>query len=58
MPLRRKALWRVFLLSCLLTTLFIAIALWLGGCDDRTDSHRPHCDMLYERGHAQPCRRF
>ena len=38
--------------------LFIIIAaIVLGGCDERKPAQNVrHCNVLYERGHAQPCR--
>jgi hypothetical protein len=55
-PVPRNALLRAFLVSTLVACLLCAIALWLGGCDERRDSSAPHCETLYERGHVQPCR--
>lgn len=58
-PIPRGSLLRTFLLSALLCAVLIALAFIMGGCDDngtRTGSSTRHCDMLYERGHLQPCR--
>lgn len=55
-PVPRGALLRAFLLSALIAGILCGIAVYLGGCDARRDSSAPHCTMLYERGHIQPCR--
>lgn len=56
-PIPRGNLLRTFLLSALLAAILIAIAVVLGGCDEQRNSSARHCNMLYERGHVQPCRR-
>jgi len=42
-------------LCWLIMMLIIAAAIMLGGCDEHHPNKR-HCNLLYARGHAQPCR--
>jgi len=45
-------------LALVLVVLCVVAAIVLGGCDERGQNTpvKRHCNVLYERGHAQPCR--
>ena len=44
-------------LALVLVVLCVVAAIVLAGCDERKPAQNVrHCNVLYERGHAQPCR--